>query len=346
MGWGARVLRARLPDAARLRPGAPRRVQGRRVRRRRDPAGGRPDRAVRVLSGALHSVLRGARQRRRLRALRCSPTKLAEPVDLGPRLRVRRRAAAAWRGTPSPQATLVGRAHHAARPGVRAGRAAHAAADEAAAARAVDPADHHAALRHRPGADPAVRPRRHGDDVARRRVRHPAQPLDLRHARASPSRRCSRSRRSPFMVLLGVLQGVAPSLEEASQTLRASPLAHLPHRHLAADPPGPRQRVPDRLHREHGGFRQPAGDRRQLQRAVDRHLLRRGRRLARPGPRRGAGDRAAGIHPRPRSWRSASGSAGAATPRWPARATPAFRPRCRPALRVALLRRRSCRGCC
>ena len=33
-----------------------------------------------------------------------------------------------------------------------------------------------------------------------------------------------------MLVLLGVLQGVAPSLEEASQTLRASPLVHVPHR--------------------------------------------------------------------------------------------------------------------
>ena len=99
-----------------------------------------------------------------------------------------------------------------------------------------------------------------------------------------------------MLVLLGVLQGVAPSLEEASQTLAGQSVVHVPHRHLAADPPRPRQRLPDRLHREHGRLRQPAGDRRQLHRAVHRHLLRRGRRIARPGPRRGARHRAAGIH--------------------------------------------------
>ena len=41
-------------------------------------------------------------------------------------------------------------------------------------------------------------------------------------------------------------------------------MAYLPHRHLAADPAGPRQRLPDRLYREHGGLRQSADDRRQF----------------------------------------------------------------------------------
>ena len=131
-----------------------------------------------------------------------------------------------------------------------------------------------------------------------------------------------------MLVLLGVLQGVGakPGGSVADAARRA--LVHLPHRHLAADPSRPRQRVPDRLHREHGRLRQSAGDRRQLQRAVHRHLLRRGRRLARPGPRRGAGHRAAGLHADRLRRRSASGSAGAATRPSPARATPASPHRC------------------
>ena len=102
-------------------------------------------------------------------------------VDLEPRLRHRR--AKLRRGMEHRGGGDAGRrADHAARPRLRAGGAAHAHADEAAAAGAVHPADHHAALRHRPGADPAVRPRRRGHHVGRQPVRHPAQPLDLRHA--------------------------------------------------------------------------------------------------------------------------------------------------------------------
>ena len=215
-------------------------------------------------------------------------------VDLEPRLRHRRPKLR--RGLEHRGGGDAGRrADHAARPRLRAGGAAHAHADEAAAARAVHPADHHAALRHRPGADPAVRPRRRGHRMDRQPARHPAQPLDLRHARhhhragagvhadrdAGAARRAARCRAEP-----------RGSVADAAR----QSLVHLPHRHLAADPPGPRQRLPDRLHREHGRLRQSAGDRRQFQRAVHRHLLRRGRRIARSGPRRGARHRAAGVH--------------------------------------------------
>ena len=34
-----------------------------------------------------------------------------------------------------------------------------------------------------------------------------------------------------FLVLIGVVQGISPSLEEAAQTLRAEPLDDVPHRH-------------------------------------------------------------------------------------------------------------------
>ena len=186
-------------------------------------------------------------------------------------------------------------ADHAARTRLRAGRAAHALSDQAAAARAVHAADHHAALRHRPGADPAVRPLGHDHAWAQRPVRHPAQPLDLRRARAHHRAvPCLHADRIAGAAGRAAGRQPEPGGSIADPARRA--LAHLPQRHLAADPPRPRQRVPDRLHREHGRFRQSARDRRQFQRAVHRHLLRRGRRVARPGPRRGAGHRAAGLH--------------------------------------------------
>lgn len=40
-----------------------------------------------------------------------------------------------------------------------------------------------------------------------------------------------------FMIMLGVIQGVSPTLEEASQTLRATLLAHIQDRHLATVTP-------------------------------------------------------------------------------------------------------------
>ena len=85
----------------------------------------------------------------------------------------------------------------------------------------VDPADHHAAVRHRAGADPAVRPRGHGDDAPADPFRHSAQPLDLRHAGIAIAQVLAFTPIA-FLVLVGVLQGVSPSVEEAAQTLRAS----------------------------------------------------------------------------------------------------------------------------
>ena len=88
-----------------------------------------------------------------------------------------------------------------------------------------------------------------------------------------------------FMIMRGVVQGVSPSLEEAAQTLRAEPPPGLPDDHAAAAEAGPRQRLPRRLHREHGRLRQPDRRRWPVRRAVDRDLLRHRRRAVRPGPR-------------------------------------------------------------
>ena len=91
-----------------------------------------------------------------------------------------------------------------------------------------------------------------------------------------------------FLVLIGVVQGISPSLEEASQTLRAKRWTTFRTVTLPLIRPGPRQRLPARLRREPGGLRQSAGARRQFRGAVDQDLLRRRRRGARPGARRRA----------------------------------------------------------
>ena len=49
-----------------------------------------------------------------------------------------------------------------------------------------------------------------------------------------------------FLVLIGVVEGVAPSLEEAAQTLRADRWRTFVDVSLPLMRPGPRQRVPDR----------------------------------------------------------------------------------------------------
>ena len=149
-----------------------------------------------------------------------------------------------------------------------------------------------------------------------------------------------------FLVLIGVVQGISPSLEEAAQTLRASRWTTFRTVTWPLMRPGPRQRVPARLRREHGRLRQSAGARRQFRRAVDQDLLRRGRRRARSGPRRRAGDRAARLHAR-------RVLAAAALAR-PARLHDRHRQgrrrhsrcRCRAGVALALLRRSRCRGRC
>jgi iron(III) transport system permease protein len=92
-----------------------------------------------------------------------------------------------------------------------------------------------------------------------------------------------------FMIMRGVVQGVAPSLEEAAQTLRASPHKTFIHRHAAAAQAGPGQCLPGGLHREHGRLRQPDRGGRAVFGAVHRHLLCHRGRPVRPGARGIAG---------------------------------------------------------
>ena len=120
-----------------------------------------------------------------------------------------RACAAAWRGTRVILALLVGAgstllglafALIAARTAFRyKGRAA---GDERAA-------DHHAAVRHRPRRDPALRARRRSVGAALRLVRHPALALDLRPPGVALAQLLAFTPIA-FLVLLGVVQGISP----------------------------------------------------------------------------------------------------------------------------------------
>ena len=150
-------------------------------------------------------------------------------------------------------------------------------------------ADHHAAVRGRPRPDPAVRPRRHRQPGARVRPSASRRRAGSTACSASGWRRLFAFTPIAFMIMRGVVQGISPSLEEAAQTLRADRAHDLHHRDAAAAEAGPGQRLPGRLHREHGRLRQPDRRRRPVLGAVDRDLLRHRRRAVRPGPGRVAG---------------------------------------------------------
>ena len=92
-----------------------------------------------------------------------------------------------------------------------------------------------------------------------------------------------------FLILRGVVEGVSPTLEEAAQTLARRPLARpsarvtLPLMH-----PGLANAFLVGFIESIADFGNPHRARRQLQRALDRDLLRDRRRAVRPGPRGGA----------------------------------------------------------
>ncbi len=58
-----------------------------------------------------------------------------------------------------------------------------------------------------------------------------------------------------FLVLIGVVEGISPTMEEASQTLRASRMRTFSTVTLPLMLPGPRQRLPRRVRGEPRGFR-------------------------------------------------------------------------------------------
>ena len=125
-----------------------------------------------------------------------------------------------------------------------------------------------------------------------------------------------------FLVLIGGVEGISPSMEEAALTRRADRWRTFRTVSLPLIAPGARQRVPARFHREPRGLRQPPGAGRQLRRPVDRDLLRHRRGAARSGPGRGARHRPARIHAVGGSTPSADGWAADPTPPSPARAIP------------------------
>ena len=160
---GADALRVR--DAVRARARRARLFQRRCVHRRQHRGDPRLDGDIHLLSGPQHSRQRvPGRWRRVLADARSRPRDAAE--GLGPRLPYRRSALRRRLEHAAARADLR-RRHDRARPCLRAGRRAHEFPLQEAAARDVDPADHHAAVRHRPRADTAVRPLRRAQSISR-----------------------------------------------------------------------------------------------------------------------------------------------------------------------------------
>ena len=181
-----------------------------------------------------------------------------------------------------------GECGHAPRPWFRAHRDAYAAPRSPHAQCPVGPADDHAAVCDRSGADPALRPLRRAQCTPRMGLRPPADALDLRTAGrvagadlGAHPRGLPRARRH--------LRGHQPGPRRGGADTARIADADLHHHHAAAARPGDRQRVPHRVHRKPRRFRQPAAARRQSRGPVDRDLLRGGRRAAGSRARLGAG---------------------------------------------------------
>ena len=148
-----------------------------------------------------------------------------------------------------------------------------------------------------------------------------------------------------YLVLLGVLQGVSPSMEEAAQTLRASRW----HVFLTVTWPLIRPGLANAFLvgfiESMADFANPLVIGGNFNVLVDRDLLRRGRRRARSGPRRRARDHAAGLHPGRVLRAALLGGAAQLHDRVRQGRRRAARRRC-PARARRLRRRRCCPGCC
>src|SRR6266545_6937238 len=126
-----------------------------------------------------------------------------------------------------------------------------------------------------------------GERAAAMGLRHPADALDLRIARrvARANARADAGCVPRAGRHFGGHQRVARGGRADASGIA---VAHVRHRHAAADGARHRQRVPDRVHRKSRRFRQPAAPRRQPRSAFHGHLLRRRRRATGSGARIGA----------------------------------------------------------
>ena len=118
-------------------------------------------------------------------------------------------------------ALLCAAALHGARPRVRADRHAHRLHAQGAAARAHGPADHHAALRDRSRPHPALRPLGPRQPAARIRCSAGSSARWIYGLQGVLVAQVFAFTPIAFLVLIGVVEGVSPSIEEAAQTLRA-----------------------------------------------------------------------------------------------------------------------------
>ena len=183
---------------------------------------------------------------------------------------------------------------HAARPCLCPGRDPHRLPFQAAAPASHGPADHYAAVRDRAWAHPDLRPFRPDQSMGRQPVRCRTRSLDIRLQRRLAGAGVfihadgfsGPDRRRP-----GHLADHGGSLADAARQSGAYVCQH----HVAPDAAGIGQCLARRLHREPGGFRQSHPARRLDGRAVDRDLLRGGRRPGRFRPRRHACDRVADL---------------------------------------------------
>ncbi len=156
---------------------------------------GGADRDFHVLPGAHDPGPGGAEQRRRISRLPRFFARLFTEKIWGALLH-RRRHALRRRLEHAAAGGGVRDRLHRARARVRAGRDAHALPPQEVPARAVGAADHHSALRRRPGTDPALRPLGPCQPAARVDLRHHAQRAGSTACRGCWSPSCSRSRRS------------------------------------------------------------------------------------------------------------------------------------------------------
>ena len=248
--------------------------EGRRVRRRRDRRVRRAGRPLHAVSAAAPVRARVARSRRPLVARRTGdPVRLEQGVGLR-RRRVEFAAARFHDGDLGDAAGAL----------LRADRHAFAAARAPRVPRAVGTADDHAAVCHRPGAHPPVRPLGRGQCSPRARVRHHADALDL-----WPAGRVARANAGADT---GSLSGAGRRRRRHQSRLRGGgadvarvTVADLHVDHAAADGAGVAQRVSGRVHREPRGLRQSVAARRQSRGPVRGHLFRDRRRAAGPRPR-------------------------------------------------------------
>ena len=217
---------------------------------------------------------------------------------------------------------------HDARSRLRADRDAHAVRPPQGAARAHDPADHHAAVRDRARPHPDLRPLRAGQSQSLESLFGWQPGRWIYGLPGVLLAQVFAFTPIAFLVLIGVVEGVSPSLEEAAQTLRADRWRVFADVSLPLMRPGLANAFLISFIESIADFGNPILLGGNFSAAVDGDLLLRRRRAARPGSRGNARRRAAAARARGVRSCSAGSSVAACTRRSPARVTAGYRCRC------------------